>query len=265
MAKASIVLVHGAYHQPWHLQILANRLRDAGYTVSVPQLPCASEDPPDSGLEADVAVVKAALEHAAKTSDGIVALCHSYGGVVLSEAVAEVSEEAQSKVVRLIYLAAFVPPTPGFTVRQGGEAFPWEVSAPTVGPPNDIYRLISYSLLLIEQDKLSIVHDTINMFYHDVEPSLAAEAASKVLPHANKCFSTPTKHAGWKPFRCAFVITTEDHVAPAAMVRWMLGEMFKDTEVKARWDVHELASSHSPFLSMPEKCVEIVEKYARVV
>lgn len=101
------------------------------------------------------------------------------------------------------------------------------------------------------------------MFYHDVPPNLAAEAAAKVVPHANKCFSTPTKHAGWRPFPCAFVITTEDHVAPPAMIRWMLDEMLKDSELKSRWDVHELASSHSPFLSMPEECARIVEKYAQ--
>lgn len=101
------------------------------------------------------------------------------------------------------------------------------------------------------------------MFYHDVEPALAAEAAAKVVPHANQCFSTPTKHAGWKPYPCAFIITTDDHVAPPAMIRWTLDEvMFKDPEVKARWEVHELASSHSPFLSMPGECAKIIEKYA---
>lgn len=67
--------------------------------------------------------------------------------------------------------------------------------------------------LVHTRDKLSIVKDTIDMFYHDVEPSLAAEAASKIVPHANSRFSMPTKHAGWKPFPCAFVITTQDHAA----------------------------------------------------
>lgn len=103
------------------------------------------------------------------------------------------------------------------------------------------------------------------MFYHDVSPELAEKAASKIVPHANKCFSTPTKYAGWRPYPCAFVITTEDHVAQPAMIRMMLDQyIFQDPEVRARWEVHELVSSHSPFLSMPEKCLPIIEKYAQV-
>lgn len=132
MPRTHIVLVHGAYHQPWHLQLLTKRLEDDGHPVTVPLLPCAGEHPPEGGLDADVEVVKNALEVAARDAHGIVALCHSYGGVVLSEAVAEVTEEAQKKIKRLIFLAAFLPPIPGFTVRQGGQAFPWEVTAPDV-------------------------------------------------------------------------------------------------------------------------------------
>lgn len=139
MSRTHIVLVHGAYHQPWHLHPLTKLLQDSGFNVTVPQLPCASENPPDGGLEADVDVVRTALEDAAEQSDGIIALCHSYGGVVLSEAVAEISEAAQKKIRRLIYLAAFVPPTPGFTVRQGGQAFPWEVTTPEVSLPLAAY------------------------------------------------------------------------------------------------------------------------------
>ena len=264
MARIHIILVHGAYHQPWHLHLLTTLLEEAGYAVTVPRLPCASENPPDGGLEADVNAVKLALESATEHSDGIVALCHSYGGVVLSEAAAEISEEAKKKIKRLIFLAAFVPLVPGFTVRQGGEAFPWEVTASEVSLRCQRFLNQNAYTGPTIQDKLSIVKDTVNMFYHDVPHALAAEAASRVVPHSNKCFNTPTKHAGWKPYPCAFVITTEDHVAPPAMIRWMLDEMFKDPEVEARWDVHELASSHSPFLSMPEKCAEIIIKYAEV-
>ena len=93
MARSHVILVHGAYHQPWHLHLLTKILEDAGYKVTVPHLPCTSEHPPPEGLRADVEVIKDALERVAAESDGIVALCHSYGGVVLSEAVAEVGKE----------------------------------------------------------------------------------------------------------------------------------------------------------------------------
>lgn len=113
------------------------------------------------------------------------------------------------------------------------------------------------------QDPVSIVKDTINMFCHDVEPSLAAEAASKIVPHSNECFSTPTKHAGWTPYPCAYIVTMEDHVAPPAIFRWMLDELLlKDPEIMKRWDVFKLKSSHSPFLSMPDECLKIIEQYA---
>lgn len=63
------------------------------------------------------------METAAETSDSTVALCHTYGGVVLSEAVAEISKEAQKKIKRLIFLAAFVPPTPDSLSGKAGKRF----------------------------------------------------------------------------------------------------------------------------------------------
>ena len=126
MPKVDIILVHGAYHQPWHLFQLRERLEEVGYTVRIPRLPCASDSPPATGMAADVDAIKDAIEAAAEMADAIVLLFHSYGGIPGSEAVAEVSEEAKKKIIHLVYLAAFlIDQGQALTTPSGGKTAPW--------------------------------------------------------------------------------------------------------------------------------------------
>lgn len=124
------VLIHGAWHRAWHLQLLATRLKDAGFGVSTVDLPSVNpnidEVLREGALRADVEAAKVVLEQAAAESDTIIPVCHSYGGVVGGEAAAELSENAKNKVQRIVYLCAIVVQQGNsLTTRTNGQVASW--------------------------------------------------------------------------------------------------------------------------------------------
>lgn len=101
MSEARLVLVHGAWHQPWV------------WTRAIQQLPACEVDvvePPSStpGVMGDLDADVLAVRHALTRSDGpVVVVAHSYAGIPASAAAAGLTS-----VAHLVYLAAFLP-SPG--------------------------------------------------------------------------------------------------------------------------------------------------------
>ena len=61
MAKPYIILVHGAYHQPTHWDLLVKLLQAAGHPTSTPKLPSSSASPLAGVFDADISSVKQAV------------------------------------------------------------------------------------------------------------------------------------------------------------------------------------------------------------
>src|SRR5580700_9811782 len=99
---ATVVLVHGAGAGAWMWGPLTEELDALGIPHVAVDLPtCGVDVDPKTDVHADAAHVRAVLEQV----DGPVVLCgNSYGGLVITEASAE-----HPAVVRLVYLAAFMP------------------------------------------------------------------------------------------------------------------------------------------------------------
>lgn len=110
--RPTIILVHGAYHQPEHFDLVANYLKDAGFKVVRPRLPSVGmSSDPGGALHLDAGAVRDALhDEIVQQGNDAVLVMHSYGGLAGSEgygmfqtglAVAE-----SPGVRRLVYLAA---------------------------------------------------------------------------------------------------------------------------------------------------------------
>jgi pimeloyl-ACP methyl ester carboxylesterase len=109
MAKPHIIIVHGAFHRPWHFHLLQQRLEHAGYRVTVPDLPSTSDEPPEkAALAIDAETIRFVMEIASAGSTSILPVFHSYGGVAGSEALAQLSLTAANKINRVVFLASFV-------------------------------------------------------------------------------------------------------------------------------------------------------------
>jgi len=107
-AKPHICLVHGAWHGAWAWTRLMPLLIEAGYTVSAPDLSGlganSHRQAPEIGLHVHGQDV---LNHLYFNDlDNVAVVGHSYGGCVLSEALAGDSDK---RITHAIYLDALVP------------------------------------------------------------------------------------------------------------------------------------------------------------
>ena len=116
--RPTIILVHGAFHQPEHFDEVAKHLNGSDFRVVRPRLPSVGmASDPGSALHLDAGTVRDALDEVViqQRSDAVLVM-HSYGGLAGSEgygmfqeglAVAPSAESPQ--VRRLVYLAAHGP------------------------------------------------------------------------------------------------------------------------------------------------------------
>lgn len=110
--RPTIILVHGAYHQPEHFDVVTNYLNEAGFKVVRPRLPSVgmTSDPGDA-LHLDAGAVRDALhEEIVQQGNDVVLVMHSYGGLAGSEGYGMFQTGLGSAkslgVRRLVYLAA---------------------------------------------------------------------------------------------------------------------------------------------------------------
>ena len=117
----TILIVHGAWHHPAYFQSLIKALHERKYDISCPRLPtCNNAVPLNKTLEDDVKLIHDTATELADEGKEIVALMHSYGGIVGTDALYDLSFQSRTKsglkggVRRLLYMCAFVP--------QGGQS-----------------------------------------------------------------------------------------------------------------------------------------------
>ncbi|GAA4635928.1 alpha/beta hydrolase [Actinoallomurus vinaceus] len=224
-SDATFVLVHGAWHGGWCWDTLGRRLRELGHTVRViQQLPSAGPNPAELGdLRADADLLRAELD-AGGGDDGVVLVGHSYGGMVISELA------GHPAVRHAVYLTAAFP-------HEGESLFGlFGTDADWVAPgPGETLRVV--------EDR------AVEVFYHDCEPAIAKEAAARLVYQSLASAATPSTCSGWGPIPTTYVIATEDQILTL--------EVQRELSRRAS-NIIEIASSHSPFLSMPDTLADVL-------
>ena len=118
-AKATIVLVHGAFAESASWNGVLSRLIAKGY-------PVVAVANPLRGVKNDAAYVSSVIDN---IPGAVVLVGHSYGGLVISNAVA-----AKKNVKALVFVAAFAADT-GETASELSGRFPGSTLGPTLAPP----------------------------------------------------------------------------------------------------------------------------------
>lgn len=240
LAKPTIVLVGGAWHEPHLYSPLSSALESAGYTVSTPALPSVGGLQED--ISEDVSAVREAIISTADAGNDVVVLMHSYGGVVGSEAAKGLTRldrgsEAREKgsVVRMIYLCAFAIPEKGSLMAAlDGKPLPWWEAT--------------------EDGKAYNAINTHEIFYNDIDKAKADELTAQLKHHAKGPFSSKVTYAAWKHIQSTYIICEKDNAIPVEAQE----EMTKQGGNK--FTVVRLDASHSPFLSKLDETVTLIRK-----
>lgn len=110
--KPTILLVGGAWHTADYLQPLANALEAANYPTVIIALPSVGASPPMLDFGHDVALIRSTASDLAAEGKPIVAVLHSFGGLVGTEALqglGRASRKGTGAVLGLVYIAAMLP------------------------------------------------------------------------------------------------------------------------------------------------------------
>jgi pimeloyl-ACP methyl ester carboxylesterase len=219
----TIVLVHGAWHGPWCWDKLRLALRTDGWETTAPGLPSVpvSATPSGAGLHDDVAAL---LDHVDHIDAPVVLVAHSYAGMPASE----VCALRPGKVRGLIYLAAYLP--------QAGDSLYGIHGIPV---PEDVTGTVT------------VPDDPIAMFYADVDPAVAAEAAARLRPQTLRSWTDRVEHSDVGVVSTTYLLCTNDQALPPSMQETFAAHTDK---------VIRLDSSHSPFLAQPQNLAVCIER-----
>jgi pimeloyl-ACP methyl ester carboxylesterase len=230
MADSTVVLVHGAFADASSWNGVIERLQAKGVKVTAPANPLR-------GIASDSAYIAGVFD---ETPGPVVAVGHSYGGAVISNAAAQAKN-----VVGLVFVAAFAP--------DEGEAL-GEVEAgskdsvlnsslvPLHYPPGDGGEpAVEFS---IDPAKFR------DAFAADLPAEQTALMAATQRPVAEAGFSEQTTAAAWKKMPSWAVVATGDKAAGADVIRSMAE--------RAGAKITEVEGSHVVMVSQPQAVTEVI-------
>lgn len=219
-SRPTLLLVHGAWHGSWCWERLVPELGADGWATRAVELPSAGNE--EAGIRDDARVV---LEELGRIEGPVVVLAHSYGGIPVSQAVAEAFN-----VSHVVYLAAYQ--------LDAGESLLAYHGVPVPSQPAGFQ---------------AVPGDPPATFYADLPQAQAQAAAARLVPQSAKSFSEPLTKAGWRTVPSTYVICERDQA---------LGPQHQEELAARAGAVHRIASDHSPFLSHPGELAALLAKIA---
>ena len=112
----TIIIVPGAWHTPKHYRGLIDRLAACKYEAVAIPLPSVNSSSPPASWDQDAEAVRRVILTNLDNGQDVVVAAHSFGGIIMSEAVKGLGKEARRKqglpggVLRLIYICAMALP-----------------------------------------------------------------------------------------------------------------------------------------------------------
>lgn len=230
------VLIHGAWHGAWCWYKLAARLRTAGHTVTCPDLPGHGVDRTPTAAVTFAAYVERVTQVLDAAPEPVVLVGHSMGGAVVTQA----TEERPDRVRHLVYVAAFAP--------GDGQS----VSQIARGDPDD--RMGARMLFAADRKSVTLKPETIREgLYADCADEDFALAQMLLVPQASAPLGTAVHVSETRYGRVprSYIECTRDMGVSIGAQRAMAGR-------KGCANVYTLDTSHSPFLSAPDRVAEIL-------
>ena len=226
----TVVLVHGAFADASSWNGVVELLLAKGVKVTAPANPLR-------GIGIDSAYIASVLD---QVPGPILAVGHSYGGAVLSNAATNAAN-----VAGLVYVAAFAPDEGevlGQVTAGSKDSVLDTALMPLQYPSGDAGQ--SATEFLIDPAKF---HDA---FSADLPAAQSALLAATQRPVAETAFSEPSGPPAWKRLPCWAVVASSDTAAGADVVRSMAE--------RAGAKITELEGSHVIMISQPQAVSEVI-------
>jgi pimeloyl-ACP methyl ester carboxylesterase len=241
------ILVHGGWHGAWAWKKAVPLLEAKGNKVIAIDLPGHGEDktPPATVTLQDC--VQKLVSVANNQPGQVILVGHSMAGVVIAQAAEVLGKE---KIATLVFLDAFMPQNGESVFSMAEKAAAQNIPIASSQPAPSLRE----SMILSGDQKASKLNlDNITtLLYHDCSKEDIAFAKQRL---------------GWQPMA---VLATQVNVTEArygAVPKvYILCTEAKDLNKKGisqnvpTKKIYTLASSHSPFFSMPEKLVAILHE-----
>ncbi|WBP90532.1 alpha/beta fold hydrolase [Kitasatospora cathayae] len=226
--RPTFLLVHGAWHGAWCWDAVRTALDADGWRSRAIDLPSSHPpvDRPDGarpvGMLDDADAIRASLR---SIGGPAVVIAHSYGGVPVTEAIADAPN-----AVLAVYLAAFQ--------LDAGESMSTFLGTPV--PDDGTGQAPPYP-------------DSRRILFDDVPGADADRAVTRLRPQSVRSFTEPVTTAGWRTVPSSYIVCDRDQALEPSRQRELAGRA---------GSVHRLASSHSPFLSMPRQLATLLGRIA---
>lgn len=236
----TVVFTPGAWHGTWAFDTVRSQLEALGYPTEAVALPSVGNANASVGVAEDAAALAAELATLTDAGKDVVMVCHSYGGVVASSAVEGFGYKDRSSaglgengVIMLIYMTAFAAPAQTSLLDALGGEYLWWMTPDASG------EFITAS-------------NGSQVFYADVaNETLVAHALAALEPEPARIFSDDNTYEPWNNgVEVGFFFTEQDQAIPLATQQSMASQF------PSGYVSFTMNSSHSPFMSMPEKVTE---------
>jgi pimeloyl-ACP methyl ester carboxylesterase len=233
----TVVLVHGAFADASSWNGVVERLLAADVQVAAPANPLR-------GIAHDSAYIASYLK---QIPGSVLAVGHSYGGAVISNAATDASN-----VVGLVFVAAFAPEERevlGEVASSSRDSVLMTALAPLRYPSGSgAETAVEFA---IDPEKF---HDA---FAADLPPEQTAVMAATQRPVAESAFSEASGPPAWKSRPAWAVVATGDKAAGADLTRSMAE--------RAGATITEAEGSHVIMVSQPEAVADVILTAAAAV
>jgi pimeloyl-ACP methyl ester carboxylesterase len=229
-ASLTVVLVHGAFADASSWNGVVERLQAAGMQVTAPANPLR-------GISADSDYIGSFI---AQIPGPVLAVAHSYGGAVISNAATDAGN-----VVGLVFVAAFAPEE-GETLGEAKSASKDSVLSSALVPLRYPAGGGTETAVELAIDPAKF-HDA---FAADLPAGQTALMAATQRPVAESAFSEPSGPPAWKSLPAWTVVATRDRAAGADVIRSMAE--------RAGAAITEVEGSHVIMISQPAAVAEVI-------
>lgn len=254
--RPTLVIIGGAFHTPASYNKLASALRASGFEVHVPRLhTCNEARPPNSDLADDTSLIRSYVESLVLSGRTVVAIGHSYGGQVMSNALCGLGLEARSSqglkggVSHLVYMAAFALP-------EGMSSFE---KANEFSKPEDVHLVFD-----VAEDSTMVLRDAplmMGLRGPGIDEAEIEEYTKTLRRWNGKAMMQPIERAAWREIPVAYIHATTDLSIPIAAQHGMVESVTRALENAGRKvQTFTVETGHCPHFTATQEVVNAINE-----